>query len=115
MNKKLLHFEGLAVLGVSLYFYAFFEYSWILFLVLLFAPDLSMLGYVFNNKIGSVTYNVFHTYSVAIGAVVLGVFLSSELVVAIGLIWNAHIGFDRMLGYGLKYPTHFKDTHLNRV
>ena len=115
MSKVLLHLEGLAVLGASIYFYAFFDYSWILFMVLLFAPDLSMIGYLFNAKVGSVTYNLFHTYSVPLGTVVLGLFLSYELVVAIGLIWSAHIGLDRLLGYGLKYPTHFKDTHLNRV
>lgn len=115
MNKKLLHIEGLAVLTVSIYLYANSEYSWLLFMVLFFVPDLSMLGYMLNAKVGSVTYNVFHTYSMAIGSIILGIFLSFNLLFSIGLIWSAHIGFDRMLGYGLKYPTHFKDTHLNRV
>jgi len=47
--------------------------------------------------------------------VIFGQILSNSIIIAIGLIWTAHIGMDRMLGYGLKYPTHFKDTHLNRV
>lgn len=115
LSKKLLQLEGLAVLTVSIYLYANSEYSWMLFMVLFFVPDLSMLGYMFNVNVGSVTYNTFHTYSAAIGSIILGIFLSYDMFVSIGLIWSAHIGFDRMQGHGLKYPTHFKDTHLNRV
>ncbi len=115
MNKILLHLEGAAILLLSLYFYSYNQFSWLLFFVLLFAPDISMIGYLFNNKVGAVLYNLFHTYSLPIGAVILGVLLSSEVVLEIGLIWSAHIGMDRMIGYGLKYSTHFKDTHLNRV
>lgn len=115
MSKILLHLEGLAVLSLSLYFYSLNEFSWILFIGLLFVPDISMVGYLFNTKIGSVVYNTFHTYSLPISAVILGVYLSIDIVISIGLIWSAHIGLDRMIGYGLKYPTHFKDTHLNRV
>ncbi|MBB3908366.1 DUF4260 domain-containing protein [Anoxybacteroides rupiense] len=115
MNKILLHLEGAAILLLSLYFYSYNQFSWLLFFVLLFAPDISMIGYLFNNKVGAVLYNLFHTYSLPIGAVILGVLLSNEVVLEIGLIWSAHIGMDRMIGYGLKYPTHFKDTHLNRV
>jgi Domain of unknown function (DUF4260) len=115
MNKILLHLEGAAILLLSLYFYSYNQFSWLLFFVLLFVPDISMIGYLFNNKVGAVLYNLFHTYSLPIGAVILGVLLSSEVVLEIGLIWSAHIGMDRMIGYGLKYSTHFKDTHLNRV
>ncbi|ANB59125.1 hypothetical protein GFC29_2962 [Anoxybacillus sp. B7M1] len=115
MNKILLQLEGAAILLLSLYFYSYNQFSWLLFFVLLFAPDISMIGYLFNNKVGAVLYNLFHTYSLPIGAVILGVLLSSEVVLEIGLIWSAHIGMDRMIGYGLKYSTHFKDTHLNRV
>lgn len=115
MNKILLQLEGAAILLLSLYFYSYNQFSWLLFFVLLFVPDISMIGYLFNNKVGTVLYNLFHTYSLPIGAVILGVLLSSEVVLEIGLIWSAHIGMDRMIGYGLKYSTHFKDTHLNRV
>lgn len=115
MNKILLQLEGAAILLLSLYFYSYNQFSWLLFFVLLFVPDISMIGYLFNNKVGAVLYNLFHTYSLPIGAVILGVLLSSGVVLEIGLIWSAHIGMDRMIGYGLKYSTHFKDTHLNRV
>lgn len=115
LNKILLHLEGLAVLVLSLYFYWDSQFSWVLFLVLLFAPDISMLGYVINNRIGARIYNIFHTYTIAIIIIFVGLLFENETALAIGLIWSSHIGMDRMIGYGLKYPTDFKDTHLNRV
>ncbi|WP_096435559.1 DUF4260 domain-containing protein [Alteribacter populi] len=115
MNKKLLHVEGFAVLTLSLYFYSINDFSWLLFLIFILAPDLSMLGYLHNNKVGAVLYNIFHTYSFPILVVICGLWLSSQTTLAIGIILAAHIGMDRMVGYGLKYPTNFKDTHLNRV
>ncbi|MFS0861157.1 DUF4260 domain-containing protein [Fredinandcohnia sp. 179-A 10B2 NHS] len=115
MNKILLHLEGFAVLVLSLYFYFINDYSWLLFFLLLFTPDLSALGYVISIKVGAVLYNFFHTYIIAVAIILLGVLLTNQSLLAIGLILSSHIGMDRMLGYGLKYPTNFKDTHLNRV
>jgi len=115
MNKILLRIEGIAVLLLSLYFYTYHQFSWLFFLALLFVPDISMLGYLFSNRIGAVIYNIFHTYSFPIGGILLGMLLSNNFILAFSLIWCSHIGMDRMIGYGLKYPTHFKDTHLNRV
>ncbi|WP_102345925.1 DUF4260 domain-containing protein [Bacillus sp. Marseille-P3661] len=115
MNKILLHFEGLAVLVLSVYLYSFNEYSWGMFLILLLAPDISMIGYLINNKVGARCYNIFHTYTLPITIVIVGLLLSHQLVLAVGFIWSAHIGMDRAIGYGLKYSTNFKDTHLNRV
>ncbi|WP_096155037.1 DUF4260 domain-containing protein [Bacillus sp. FJAT-45066] len=115
MTKLLLHLEGSFVLLASIYFYAHGSYSWLLFFILLFTPDISMVGYIVNNKIGALSYNLFHTYLVPIMLVIIGVIFKSEILIALSLIWFAHIGMDRMLGYGLKYPTHFKDTHLSRV
>ena len=74
-----------------------------------------MLGYLLNNKVGAIIYNLFHTYVMTILVILCGLFFSNAIVLAIGIIWTAHIGMDRMIGYGLKYPTAFKDTHLNRV
>lgn len=115
MNKMMLHIEGLAVFVLSIYLYSYNEYSWWMFLILLFAPDISMIGYMFNNNVGAKCYNIFHTYSVSIMIVIVGLLLTNQFVLAVGLIWSAHIGMDRALGYGLKYSTNFKDTHLNRV
>ncbi|WP_017187560.1 DUF4260 domain-containing protein [Alkalibacillus haloalkaliphilus] len=115
MNKILLHIEGLAVFALSIYLYGYCQFSWVLFFVLLLSPDVSMLGYLFNNKVGAMLYNYFHTYTTAIIVILLGLLISNQTALAVGLIWLAHIGMDRMVGYGLKYPTEFKDTHLNRV
>lgn len=113
--KTLLHLEGLTVFLLCLYFYSYHDFSWILFFILLLAPDISMLGYLLNNKVGAIIYNLFHTYSIAIPVALIGSILSNSILLAAGLIWTAHIGMDRMVGYGLKYPTAFKDTHYNRI
>ncbi|MFG6494782.1 DUF4260 domain-containing protein [Fictibacillus sp. UD] len=115
MNKIFLKLEGFAVLILSLYFYQYYQFSWVLFFILIFAPDISMIGYFLDNKIGALIYNIFHTYIISILFIFFGLLLTSETLLAIGIIWSAHIGMDRMIGYGLKYSTSFKDTHLNRI
>jgi len=114
-NKILLHIEGLAVLVLSIYFYFHLQFSWLVFIILLLAPDLAALGYLKNNRVGSILYNLFHTYSVPAGIIIAGLLIGNQLPLMIGLIWTAHIGMDRMFGFGLKYPTRFQDTHLNHV
>ncbi|PYZ97007.1 hypothetical protein CR205_12865 [Alteribacter lacisalsi] len=115
MTKLFLHVEGLAVFLLSVYAYSYNDFSWLVFLLLLLAPDLSMAGYMISSKAGAVIYNLFHTYTVPAAAVIAGLIVSSPVVLAGGLIWAAHIGMDRMFGFGLKYGTGFKDTHLDRV
>lgn len=115
MNKFLLHAEGLAVLLLSIYFYQYNQFSWLLFFILLLAPDISMLGYLFNNKIGMIVYNIFHTYITTLIVIFCGSVFSIPVILAIGIIWSAHIGMDRMFGFGLKYSTGFNDNHLNRI
>lgn len=115
MNKILLQLEGMTVFFLSLYVYSTSDFGWLLFIVLLFAPDLSMVGYLVNTKVGAIIYNLCHTYLISLFILFIGHFTATPLLQAIGLIWTAHIGMDRMLGYGLKYPTTFKDTHLQRM
>ena len=86
-----------------------------LFGALLFAPDLTMLGYLAGPKVGAAIYNAFHTYAMPAVLGALGMLFASPLAIVVSLIWFAHIGVDRAVGYGLKYPTSFKDTHLQRV
>ena len=115
LPRRLLHLEGLAVLAGSLVLYFDAGYGWLALVVLFLAPDLSMLGYLGGPRMGAMTYDLVHTY---VGPVVLaayGVLGDSDTAQQVALIWLAHIGMDRMLGYGLKYPTGFKDTHLQRV
>jgi hypothetical protein len=115
LPRSLLHVEGLAVLGAALALYSDAGYGWVLLAVLILAPDLSMVGYLAGPRVGAVSYDVAHTYAVPVVLAAVGVVADSELPVRLGLIWLAHIGADRLLGYGLKYPTGFKDTHLQRV
>ena len=111
----LLRLEGLAVLGAALVLYFDLDYS-ILALVLLFlTPDLSFLGYLGGPAIGAIAYNTVHTYVGPLVLAAIGVLANSDVATQVALIWSAHIGIDRLLGYGLKYPTSFKDTHLQRV
>src|SRR5699024_10432318 len=115
MAKKILHLEGLAVFGLSLYLYWLNDYSWLLFFLLILAPDLSMIGYLVNDAFGAKLYNLFHTYIISLAVIFIGMFFSNSTLLAVGIIWTAHIGMDRLVGYGLKYPTHFKDNHLNQL
>lgn len=115
MNKVILHLEGASVLVLTLYGYMYFQFSWWVFIIFLFTPDLAMLAYVMNQKVGAIVYNVCHTYFVSLLVLFFGLLTNQTLFILIGLIWTAHIGMDRMFGFGLKYPTQFNDTHLNRV
>jgi Domain of unknown function (DUF4260) len=108
----LLRLEGAAIFAVSLLAYGHTGQSWWFFAGLFLAPDLSMLGYFANARVGAAIYNAAHT--IVGPAILLGsaLVLGSALTLALSLIWLAHIGFDRMLGFGLKYATGFSDTHL---
>lgn len=115
LPRRLLHLEGLAVAAASLALYFDAGHGWLLLVVVILAPDLSLLGYLGGPRLGALAYDAVHTYAgpVALGAV--GVLGGYDLAVQLALVWLAHIGLDRLLGYGLKYPTGFKDTHLQRV
>jgi hypothetical protein len=111
----LLRTEGVALLALSVLLYWVNGESWLLFGALLLAPDLSILGYLAGPRVGAAIYNVFHTYAMPAVVGALSMVLASPMAVALALIWFAHIGVDRTVGYGLKYPTSFKDTHLQRA
>ena len=113
--RWLLHLEGAAIFGLSLYFYGSGHYRWWLFAVLLLFPDLFMLGYLLNAKWGSAVYNLVHTLTGPLILLIGALVFAKRFCIPYGLIWLAHIGMDRALGYGLKYPTFFKDTHLQHV
>ncbi|MCA9956224.1 MAG: DUF4260 domain-containing protein [Anaerolineales bacterium] len=115
LPRILLHLEGAAVLITALIFYGQNGYSWWLFALLLMAPDLSAIGYLHSQTIGSLCYNAVHTYVLPIALTVLSLLLNWELGLQLALIWLAHIGMDRLVGYGLKYPDGFKITHFNKV
>jgi hypothetical protein len=115
MPGLLLRAEGLAVLAGAAALYAWGGYGWLAFVLLLFAPDLAMAGYLFNPRAGSIGYNLGHTYSLPLLLALVSLAAGFALGQQLALIWLAHIGLDRALGYGLKYAAGFKDTHLGRV
>jgi hypothetical protein len=104
--------EGFAVLALSVLLYWFSGSSWWMFLALFLAPDLAMLAYLINPKIGADSYNVVHSYLLPLGLAALAVCLRETGVLIYVYIWMAHIGLDRFLGYGLKYSAAFRMTHL---
>lgn len=110
--RSLLRLEGLCVFTVGLVAYARFGSGWGVFALFFLAPDLSFLGYLAGSRVGAVSYNIAHSYVGAIAALAAGILLPSPVAVTAGLIWVAHIGFDRALGYGLKYSAGFGFTHL---
>ena len=103
------------VVVLSVLLYSLNGESWLLFVPLFVAPDLSMLGYLSGPRTGALSYNLFHTYALPDLLATFGLLWGSGLPVSLALVWFSHIGFDRMVGFGLKYPTRFVDTHLHRL
>jgi hypothetical protein len=115
LPRVLLRAEGLAVAAaaIALYFHA--DYPWWLLAALVLAPDLSMVGFLAGSTVGAAAYDAAHTYVLPVALAAVGLIVDVDTAMQLGLIWLTHIGVDRVLGYGLKYPTGFKDTHLQRV
>jgi hypothetical protein len=110
-----LRLEGFAVFAMSMIAYAHTGHSWLLLALLFFSPDLSIIGYLMGSRIGAAIYNLFHSYVGPAALWLAGLALRDQVPTAIALIWFAHIGFDRALGYGLKFITSFKHTHLGPI
>ncbi len=111
----LLRAEGGILFVVSILLYGETDASWILFVLLVLAPDLSMLAYLLGVRAGTIVYNVFHVLVPPLLLIALSILAKQYWLLPYGLIWTAHIGIDRLLGFGLKYPTQFRDTHLQRL
>ena len=104
---------ALFILGIYLFSLLHFEWWW--FLVLILAPDLSMLGYIFGNRIGAIVYNLFHHKGIALLIYGLGLYLKIEMFQLAGIILFSHSAMDRIFGYGLKFEKGFKYTHLGEI
>lgn len=110
--RTLLRFEGLAVLAAACFAYARFGQGWEAFALFFLTPDLAMLGYLGGKKLGAAAYNLAHWYAGPLILLSIGIVLAQPVAISAGLIWGAHIGLDRALGYGLKYEDGFFVTHL---
>lgn len=113
--KTTLKLEELAMLLLGIYTCNLLDFHWGVFLVLFFAPDLGMLGYLFGNKAGALTYNLLHHKGIAIGIWLAGRFYGIDEMQLAGIILFSHASFDRLLGYGLKYTKGFKFTHTGEI
>jgi len=115
MPRRWLRLEGAVLLAGSLIAYSATGQPWWLVPLTLLAPDLLMVGYLHDTRLGAQLYNLAHATVLPAAMVGLGWWQSRPLVLALGLIWLAHIGIDRLLGYGLKYGDHFQHTHLGHL
>ena len=111
--RSFLRLEGLTVLCAALAgYFTLGGPLWLLALLAL-APDIAMLGYLAGPRIGSLSYNVLHTYALPLGLSAVGLWFAADLAVLAALVWAGHIGADRLVGYGLKFDSGFGDTHLS--
>lgn len=113
--RRWLQAEGAAFLAAGLAGFLWLGLPWYAFLLLLVVPDVSMIGYVVGPRVGAITYNLGHSQVTSLVAAGIGLATGSVPVTAAGAILLAHIGMDRLMGYGLKLPTSFQDTHLGRI
>ncbi len=107
--------EAAFLLVASIYFYNFFDFNFFWFGILFFTIDVFMVGYLIDKRIGAYAYNFGHSLFIPVILFVYGALFSYSAAIALGLIWTAHIGMDRALGYGLKDESGFSHTHLGRI
>ncbi len=110
--RTALRLEGLAVLSVAVTAFAGLHGNWWIFAALFLVPDVSFLAYLVNPRFGAIAYNALHSYIAPLFLGLIAHFGQAPFLTPIALIWIAHIGFDRAVGYGLKYASAFGDTHL---
>ena len=113
--RILLRLEGLTLFLAMVLLYATWGGSWWIFAILFLAPDLSFIAYLADIRSGAIVYNAAHSYLAPVALMTLGFAFPEPLTLSIAMIWLAHIGFDRALGYGLKYSAGFGFTHLGRI
>lgn len=115
MMNTIVKLEEAALFIFGIYLFSLLSFEWWWFLVLILAPDLSMLGYLFGNKSGAFFYNVFHHKGIAILFYIFGAYFKIEVLQLAGVILLSHSAMDRIFGYGLKYEKGFKYTHLGEI
>ena len=113
--NNLLKLEELGQFLLSILLFSQLDYAWWIFPVFLLFPDLSMIGYLVNPKIGAWLYNFFHHKLLAVAVLILGFWLNISVLTLAGVILFGHSAMDRIFGYGLKFDDNFKNTHLGWI
>jgi hypothetical protein len=113
--RILLRLEGVVLFAGMTLLYGLWEGSWWVYAVLFLAPDLSFAAYLGGPRVGAILYNAAHSYLGPVALMTIGLAMAAPLTLSLAMIWLAHIGIDRALGYGLKYQTGFAFTHLGRI
>ena len=113
--KNLLKLEELIMFLISIYLFSLLDYFWWLYPALILTPDIGMIGYAINASTGAMTYNLFHHRGIAILIGFIGFWWLIPELQLTGIILFGHSSMDRMLGYGLKFNSGFKDTHLGKL
>ena len=113
--NTLIRLEEAAMMLLGVYLFSLLPYAWWWFAVLILAPDFSMIGYAFGNKIGAWAYNFAHHKGIAIALYIAGCYLLLPQLQLAGVILFSHSCMDRLFGYGLKYEKGFKFTHLGAI
>lgn len=113
--RLLLNLEDFAEFLFAIFIFSYLDFAWWWFPALLLLPDLSMIGYIFNTKVGAVLYNFFHHKSLGIAVGIAGFASGNQQLMLAGAILFGHSAMDRCFGYGLKYPDSFRSTHLGEI
>jgi hypothetical protein len=113
--KNILRLEEAAMFGLAFFLGSQLPFQGWVFWAWLLVPDLSMIGYLVNTRIGAILYNIVHHKALAIGLYILGFWLNNPELTLVGVVLFAHSSMDRVFGYGLKYADDFKHTHLGWI
>lgn len=114
-NKQIVRIENGFAFALSFYIYLQLDSLIWLFFVLLLAPDITMIGYAMNTKIGAIVYNFGHSFISPLLLAGCYLYFSIYYLLILSIIWIAHIFMDRLFGFGLKYQDSFNQTHLQRL
>lgn len=112
---NLLKLEELGQFMLSILLFAQLDFAWWVFPACLLLPDLSMIGYLANPRVGALLYNIFHHKLLAISILMVGFWMNHPPLMLVGIILFGHSAMDRIFGYGLKYNDDFKHTHLGWI
>ena len=115
MPRIMLHLDGAGIFIASIILYAQLDLAWWIYPLLLLVPDVFAVGYLAGQEVGAFVYNIGHLYIVPIALGIIALLSGWTFGIGIAIIWVGHIAMDRAVGYGMKYASDFKATHLKRV